>query len=162
MQEVASVENSRKHASEGLDEEVCRVFASYHILSKKFFTDLDMDQAGTLLVTPKTATFMFFHDLPEAESQHWSSLLKPHGLRAMWSTQTYAAWQDIPSTYVICNLDRVMPIQKQEEMIKYTKQVQPKAFNVVERIESRHGPILSKLDDLVTIVERAANETGAW
>ena len=55
-----------------------------------------------------------------------------------------------------------MPVWKQEEMIELAKQMQPKASNVVESIETGHEAILSKTDDLVTIVERAAKETGAW
>ncbi|KAL6720030.1 hypothetical protein ACLMJK_001951 [Lecanora helva] len=139
MQGAGDIENLRKYASKGLDE-----------------------KAGTLLISPQAAAFMFFHDLPEAESQHWASILKPHSLGAMWSSQTYTAWQDIPSTYVVCNLDRVMPVEKQEAMIRHAREVQPKAFDVVERVDSGHEPILSKIDDLVGVVERAIKGAGTW
>jgi len=119
-------------------------------------------QAGTLLVAPAAAAYMFFHDLPEEDAQHWSALLKSHSLGAMWSKQTYAAWKDIPSTYVMCNQDRVVSVEKQEEMIKNAKEVQPKAFDVVERLESGHEPILSKIDEMVKIVEKAASMDGSW
>lgn len=80
----------------------------------------------------------------------------------MWSSQTYAAWQDIPSTYVLCELDRVMPVQRQKGMINNARDVQPKAFDVVERLNTGHEPILTKIDDLVKIVENAAERDGSW
>lgn len=104
---------------------------------------------------------MFFHDLPEEDAQHWSALLKPQSLGAMWSKQTYAAWKDIPSTYVVCLQDRVLPVGRQEEIIKKAREVQPKALDVVERLESGHEPILSKIDELVKIVKRAASVDGS-
>ena len=163
MPEAGNLDNLRKHASEELDEEVCCSSLRQGILFRRLPTNIDVNQAGTLLVTPKAASFMFFHDLPEAESQHWSSLLRPHSLGAMWSTQSSAAWRDIPSTYVMCNRGRVMPVQKQEEMIKHAKEVQPKAFDSVERLESGHEPILSKIDDLVMIMmERATKGKEVW
>ena len=80
----------------------------------------------------------------------------------MWSSQSYAAWQDIPSTYVVCELDRVMPVERQEGMIKNAKEVQPKAFDIVETLQAGHEPILSKIGELVKIVEKAARGEGNW
>lgn len=38
--------------------------------------------------------------------------------------------------YVICELDRVMPVVQQEDLIGKAREVQSKAFDVVERLES--------------------------
>lgn len=119
-------------------------------------------QVGTLLVTPPAAAYMPFHDLPDEYAQHWSALFKPHSLGAMWSKQTYAAWKDIPSTYVMCDQDRVVSVEKQEEMIKNARELQPKAFDVVERLASGYESILSKVDEMVKIVEKAAIMDGSW
>lgn len=99
---------------------------------------------------------IFFHDVPVTEGEHWASLLKPHSIGALWSEQSYAAIKDIPSTYVICQLDRVIPPEQQEGMIKNAREVQEKAFDVVERLECGHEPIISNIDDLVEILERAS------
>ena len=119
-------------------------------------------QAGTLAVTHAGAALTLFDELPATESQHWASLMQPHSLGALWSTQTYAAWQDIPSTYVISNLDRIISAKKQEEMIKSAQEVQPKAFDVVERLDTGHEPILTKIDEMVHIVERATRDNCSW
>ena len=97
-----------------------------------------------------------FHELPPTEADHWISMLKPQSIGALWSEQKYAAWQDIPSTYVVSELDRVIPASVQTTMIEKAKAAQPKAFDVVERIECGHEPILNKIDNLVLIVKRAA------
>ena len=108
------------------------------------------------------ASYALWHDLPEKEHEHWSSLLEPHSLGALFSKQTYAAWRDIPSTYVICELDRVVPVEIQQQMIRTAKDDQPKAFDVVEKLKCGHEPLLSNIDELVSIVQQAAKGTGEW
>jgi len=105
---------------------------------------------------------MMFHDIPTTQGEHWASMTKPHSLGAMWSEQSYVAWKDIPSTYVVCELDRIVPVAQQEKMIASAKEVQPKAFDVVEKLESGHEPIFSKIDEMVHIVERAAKDCKGW
>ena len=52
-----------------------------------------------------------------------------------------------------------MPVAQQEGLIEKAREVQPKAFEVVERLESGHEPILSKVEELVAVVERAVKGT---
>lgn len=162
---AGDMEQLRKYAGTGLqlDEEVrssqqrsCSIFKTWMLIV------VVARQAGTLLVTPPAAAYTWFHDLPEKDAQHWSSLLKPSCIGALWSKQIYSAWKDIPSTYVVCELDRVLPVERQEGMIKSAKEVQPKAFDVVERLQSGHEPMLSKIDEMVKILEKATCEEGNW
>lgn len=118
--------------------------------------DVILVKAGTLLVRKHVAPYALFHDLPASEAEHWASLLEPHSIGALWSEQTYAAFKDIPSTYVVCELDRVVSVEQQERMIKSAKEVHSGAFDVVERLQSGHEPILSKVEELVCVMERAA------
>lgn len=115
-------------------------------------------KAGTLLVGKEAALYAFFHDIPVSEGEHWASLLEPHSVGAMWSNQTYAAFKDIPSTYVVCMLDRIVPVEQQEGMIKNAKEVQSTAFDVVERLQRGHEPNLSNIEELVGVMERAARD----
>lgn len=43
-------------------------------------------------------------------------------------------------------------------MIRNAKEVEPSAFDVVERLQCGHEPIFSKIKELVKVVERAARE----
>ena len=118
-------------------------------------------QKRTMALNSEAALWSMFHELPAAEADHWFSLLKPHSIGALWSEQTYAAWKDIPSTYVVCELDRVIPSQLQETMIARAQAVQPRAFDVVERIQCGHEPIFHQVNHLVSTVQSAT--TGpAW
>ena len=112
-------------------------------------------KAGTLLIGKDVALHAIFHDIHTSEGEHWASLLEPHSVGAMWSEQTYAAFRDIPSTYVVCELDRIVPVGQQEGMISNAKEVEPSAFDVVERLQSGHEPNLSVIGDLVGAVQRA-------
>ena len=115
-------------------------------------------KAGTLLVGKDAALYALFHDIPISEGEHWASLLEPHSVGAMWSDQKYAAFKHIPSTYVVCMLDRIVPVEQQEGMIRNAKEVHSTAFDVVERLQSGHEPNFSKIDELVGIIERAARD----
>ncbi len=85
-------------------------------------------------------------------------MFEPHSVGALWSDQTYAAFKDIPTTYVVCELDRIVPVEHQEGMIKKAREAEPSAFDVVERLQSGHEPNFSKIEELVAIMERAARK----
>lgn len=162
MPDAGNVEMLRKYASEGLDEDVRPPGFPKCLVHTLVLISMLYIQAGTLLVTPRPAAKMLFHDLPETEAQHWSSLLLPHSLGAMWSKQSSAAWMTIPSTYVVCELDRVMSVERQEGMMEKAREVEPRAFDVVERLESGHEPVLSRVGELVGVVGRAVGGGGGW
>ena len=115
-------------------------------------------KAGTVRIGKDAALHAMFHDIPPSEGEHWASLLEPHSLGAMWSEQTHAAFRNIPSTYVVCELDRIVPVEQQEGMIKNAKEVEPRAFDVVERLQSGHEPVLSVIGEMVGVVERAVKK----
>ena len=54
-----------------------------------------------------------------------------------------------------------MSIQKQEDMVANARAKQPKAFDVVERLESGHEPILSLTPQLADVVKKII-ETKGW
>ncbi|KAI9840614.1 MAG: hypothetical protein M1837_001510 [Sclerophora amabilis] len=115
------------------------------------------EEADTFTLTREAAEWSMFHDIPASDGGHWFSLMKPQSIGALWSDLTYAAWEEIPSTYVVCETDRVIPLESQESMIANAKEVQPTAFDVVERINCGHEPIWSNIDDLVRILNMAAD-----
>ena len=57
---------------------------------------------------------------------------------------------------MVCELDRAVSVEQQERMIRNAKEEQSGAFDVVERLQSGHEPILSKVGELVGVMERAA------
>lgn len=104
-----------------------------------------------------TAVEALFHEFP-SEAEHWFSLLKPTSIGAVSSNQTYEAWKDIPSTYVVCECDRIILSSSQKAMVASAKEVHPMAFDTVESLECGHEPIISNIGDLVRILGKAVCE----
>lgn len=88
-----------------------------------------------------------------------------------WSTSTYAAWRDIPYTFVVCEEDKVVPKEylgymfelvktaKGREAIEVKEGVKAKeGDDRIERVQAGHFPFLSKVNEMVGILRRAAGE----
>jgi hypothetical protein len=71
----------------------------------------------------------------------------PQTVAAVATPQTAAAWQELPSTYVICEPDQAVPPPAQEAMASRAA--------TVERLPSSHPPFLSRPADVAAIVRRA-------
>lgn len=82
--------------------------------------------------------------------------LQYHSLPVFSSKVTYAPWMDVPSSYLICELDNALPPAMQEGMVSAAKAVEPKSFGHVERLEASHSPFLSRPKETAAFLERAA------
>ncbi|WP_437307271.1 alpha/beta fold hydrolase [Sorangium sp. So ce388] len=54
------------------------------------------------------------------------------------------AWQELPSTYVICERDNAIPVFAQEAMSQRAREVR--------RLDAGHSPFLSRPDDVAALV----------
>jgi pimeloyl-ACP methyl ester carboxylesterase len=107
-------------------------------------------------VTPLTPEKIFYHDLPLSEAAYWSSKLKRHSYSTKFAGASTAAWRTIPSTYLICEDDRANPVVVQEAMVKACQDAG--ADMKTERLFASHSPFLSKPDEFVAFLRRAAGE----
>jgi hypothetical protein len=82
--------------------------------------------------------------------------LKPHSYATKFIGATSAAWKVIPLSYLICEDDHAIPVAVQEAMVKACKD--PGAPMETERIFTSDSPFLSKPDDVVGFLRRAAGE----
>jgi pimeloyl-ACP methyl ester carboxylesterase len=105
---------------------------------------------------PKKAEEIFYHDLPKEEAEYWTSKLKPHSYATKFVGAESAAWRTIPSTYIITEDDRAIPVLVQEAMVKACRD--EGAEMETERIFSSHSPFLSKPDDFVGILRRVLED----
>ncbi|OLN95259.1 hypothetical protein CCHL11_08118 [Colletotrichum chlorophyti] len=106
-----------------------------------------------LMVKPHRPRDVFYNDLDEKAAEEAVLQLKHHSYRTFHSKVTYAAWRDIPVTYVLCELDNAISLAAQQEMIDVSK-VQA----AVEHINAGHSPFLSKPDIVTKILTRSAGE----
>lgn len=116
-------------------------------------------QEGVVRVEPEDAKKIFYNDLPSAEADEWTSKLLHQSLGVYSSTTTYAAWRDIPSTYVIGENDKTTftPVVV-EMMIKGAKELEPNAFDVVERCDGGHCLMISCPQWTANVLRKAAGD----
>ena len=95
----------------------------------------------------------FYHDVDAEEAEQAVARLGRHSVAALWTEPTYAAWKHVPSTYLVCEEDRAIPLFVQEAMI-----ARPGANFTVERCTSAHSPFMSMPDFTAEVVRRAAGE----
>ncbi|KAF2654653.1 alpha/beta-hydrolase [Lophiostoma macrostomum CBS 122681] len=93
----------------------------------------------------KNGAKLLYNDLPEEEAALWASRMVPQSYAVQTTTITNAAYEFVPSTYVICDNDKAVPPQVQEIFSRA-------AGSHVERIDSGHSPMLSRKDKLVDII----------
>jgi hypothetical protein len=107
-------------------------------------------------VTPRDPASLFYHDLTPADAKIFASIIQRHAAITAVQGSTTCAWRTIPSVYLICEDDRALPTKIQEEMVKACRgQGAPME---VERIFSSHSPFISKPDEVVSTLRRAAGE----
>ncbi|OBT77086.1 hypothetical protein VF21_02936 [Pseudogymnoascus sp. 05NY08] len=117
-------------------------------------------ETDTFTVTPTDATDIFYHDLPPSRASSLAASLRPHSAGVFFSTTTHAAWMHIPSTYLISMDDRTrFTAEVSELMIQGAQQVEPGAFDVVERCEGAGRCVMiSEPEWTVGALRRAAGE----
>ena len=92
---------------------------------------------------------LFLGDCDSETQQAAVDRLRPMSLVPHGEPVPEAAWRSIPSTYVVCTLDKAIPPQVQRELFA------PRADEVVE-LESSHSPFYSQPEALAEVfAERA-------
>ena len=87
---------------------------------------------------------VFFNDVPEDAAAEAAGRLAPQSMASIKGAVRAVAWRDIPSTYVICDLDNAIPVPAQEMLSGRA--------GAVQRLEASHSPFLSQPDAVVEII----------
>src|ERR687894_2335037 len=94
-----------------------------------------LDQAAGSHLAQDTERSLY-GDCPADVARAAAERLTPQSVAAIATPQTVAAWQALPSTYVICEQDQAVPPPAQEAMASRAA--------TVERLPSSHSPFLSR------------------
>jgi pimeloyl-ACP methyl ester carboxylesterase len=115
------------------------------------------DVRGDLLfVNEPGPVYWFYADLPEKETQKWVALLRPHSWKVNLDKAKFAAYEAIPTSYLICTKDAAFPPEAQREICKTASKGGLKVR--VEEIDSSHSPFLSMVEKTGDFVRRSAGE----
>lgn len=115
---------------------------------------------GTVSVTPENAMRIFYNDIPPAQAASLVAALQFHNASVFFTPTTYAAWTDIPSTFLGGAEDRTyFAPALAEQMLQGARQVEPSAFDVVESCEGAgHSVMVSSPEWTAKALRRAAGE----
>jgi pimeloyl-ACP methyl ester carboxylesterase len=93
---------------------------------------------------PGRAQEIFFNDVSDEVAADAVSRLAPQSMAAVKDPVTAVAWRDVPTTYVICELDQAIPVPAQEMLAGRA--------GTVHRLQTSHSPFLSQPDEVVAII----------
>ena len=103
----------------------------------------DLDRTRVLDPIPQ-----FYNDLDPVLAQQFADRLTTQTVSSFAGPLTQTAWRTVPSTYIICAQDAMMPVAVQEAMAART--------GSVERLETGHTPMASQPEELARIIARVA------
>lgn len=108
-----------------------------------------------LEVNPARPEEIFYNDCSQTQVDSAIAALRPHSYQVFHSRCTYAAWKNIPSTYLYCLRDAAIPISIQEKMVKETAQ----GFGIATQVvDASHSPFFSKPEETALAIRRSAGE----
>ncbi len=106
---------------------------------------------GTMRFEGPAVVDALYHDCTPADIESALARLGPESLAAVGGVATRAAWQDTPSTYVVCTEDRAIAPELQRRM----------ATRATETVEwsTSHYPFLSRPDLVMDLLAGIAERT---
>jgi hypothetical protein len=106
-----------------------------------------------MLSDPETS---LFHELSPEQQQHWKGLLVPQsGLSGMTKLE-YAGYLHVPCGYLLCENDRLVPIELQERLVKNMENAGTQVK--IWRRPLGHEPALAWTDGLKNLLLEFGNE----
>jgi len=107
---------------------------------------ISLDEAAGSHIAQRTEEVLY-GDCPPDVAARARGRLSRQSVAAIATPQGAAAWQSVPSTYLICEEDRAVPPATQEAMSARA--------GTVHRVASSHSPFLSRPDDVTAIILEA-------
>jgi len=96
---------------------------------------------------------VFYNDLSGTDKAQYTSRVLHHSKPSFYTTLTYPAYKEVPTTYLLCKQDNAIPLVAQQAMAGIAG---PKA--TIYTFNSGHLPILSMPDKVVDVIRGAAGE----
>lgn len=87
---------------------------------------------------------VFYSDVDSQTAAEYTAEVVHQSLSSTITPTTAAAWRDVASAYVLCELDAVIPPEGQEFMAARTRHV--------HRLQSGHSPFVSQPEKLAAII----------
>ncbi|AWW41334.1 alpha/beta fold hydrolase [Streptomyces cadmiisoli] len=96
---------------------------------------------------------LFYADVPRTVAEEAAARLVPQSAKAFSDVVERAGWHHVPSTYIVCEHDRAIPVQSQETLAARADEV--------HRMATSHSPFLSAPAELAALLSKIAREIPA-
>ena len=103
------------------------------------------------LANPSFSAKRMYDTWPEERAIAWARAAPKHSALSFASTLTYAAYKHIPSSYILCELDEIIPPLKQEQYLKNIELATGKVVDV-HRLKTNHVPNLTATKEVAKVV----------
>ncbi|KAK5061084.1 hypothetical protein LTR84_007626 [Exophiala bonariae] len=114
------------------------------------------DEYGFMrLADPALSGTRMYDVWPEDRAVAWASAAPMQSALSFASPVTYTAFKDIPSSYIFCEQDKVVPPAMQEQYIETMKAVAGKAVDV-HKLDSNHVPNLTSPQAVAEVILKIA------
>ena len=107
---------------------------------------IELDEAAGSHLAQRSEEVLYGDCSPRVAADAKARLSR-QSVAAIATPQTQAAWQSLPSTYLICSEDKAVPPPVQEAMSQRAQ--------TVRRVSASHSPFLSRPDDVADVVLQA-------
>ena len=108
---------------------------------------------GGLTILDPTQTQAVFYGDCDARTVEWAnSQIRPQSVTPFNEPVPHPAWRHIPSTYVVCATDMVLPAEVQRNVFA------PRATEMIE-LQASHSPFLSQPDAVANLLAARAAES---
>ncbi|KAF2482265.1 hypothetical protein BDY17DRAFT_324560 [Neohortaea acidophila] len=98
---------------------------------------------------------VFYNDCtPQQKEEGWALCKRHYNENVFQTPLPYAAWQEIESNYLLCELDGAIPEAGQDAMSTQ----EGGKWKRVERLRTDHSPFMSRPKETVEFVRRCAGE----
>ena len=94
---------------------------------------------------------LLFNDIPDSVAEFWLPKMQCQPATGWADVIEYPGWKDVPSVYLVCENDQVMPLEGQLHLAQM-------AGSDIERCGSGHLVMLSMPEKVVEVVRKAAGE----
>ncbi|KAJ5097406.1 hypothetical protein N7456_008127 [Penicillium angulare] len=90
----------------------------------------------------------FFSDFTDEEREKWIKVLEPQPAHGWDDVISYTGWKVVPSFYVICEKDQILPVPLQEQLAAL-------AGSKIERVDGGHLAHLTQTEKVAGVIKNA-------
>lgn len=107
------------------------------------------------LANPTFSASRMYDAWPEERALAWARAAPKQSALSFASAVTYTAYKDIPSSYIFCEQDQILPPALQDQYIDNIKKATGRDVDI-HKLNTNHVPNLTATEDVATIILKIA------